>query len=125
MRARWGRPVIKALAIETPADLERVALYEEVADLLLFDAKAPADPNIPPGGNGLPFDWSLVEGRALPDQWILSGGLTPENITAALSVTKAPGYDVSSGVESQRGVKDSQRIRAFIEAARAADAALR
>jgi phosphoribosylanthranilate isomerase len=119
LRARFGRPVMKALGIATRDDLAEVGRYAAVVDRFLLDAKAP--PGAPlPGGNAAPFDWSVVAGAAIPRPWLLAGGLTPANVAQAIRASGAPGVDVSSGVERARGVKDPARIAAFIEAARAA-----
>ncbi|NKC32320.1 phosphoribosylanthranilate isomerase [Falsiroseomonas selenitidurans] len=119
VRRRFGLPVMKALGIATPADLDALAAYAEAVDLFLLDAKAP--PGAPlPGGNAAPFDWTLTAGRRLPRPWLLAGGLTPGNVAQAIAASGAPGVDVSSGVERARGVKDPALIAAFISAARAA-----
>ncbi|WP_029351601.1 phosphoribosylanthranilate isomerase [Bosea sp. 117] len=123
IRARFGVPVMKAVGIASPADVAAARGFEPVADRLLLDAKAPPQA-LHPGGNGLVFDWNLIADaspkldRVKP--FMLSGGLTPENVAEALAITHAPGVDVSSGVESAPGVKDPARIVAFIQAARAA-----
>jgi len=118
VRARFGRPVMKALGVAAPADLARLADYAPAVDRFLLDAKPP--PGAPlPGGNAAPFDWRLVAGRAIPRPWLLAGGLTPENVAAAVRQSGAPGVDVSSGVERARGVKDPGKIAAFVAAARA------
>lgn len=117
IRARFGRPVMKALGIASPADLDALAAYAPSVDHFLLDAKAP--PGAPlPGGNAAPFDWTLTAGRAIPRPWLLAGGLTPDNVAEAIRVSGAPGVDVSSGVEKARGVKDPARIAAFVRAAR-------
>ncbi|MCJ8144309.1 phosphoribosylanthranilate isomerase [Ancylobacter sp. A5.8] len=121
IRARFSLPVIKAVGIATQADVARAMAYAEVADRLLLDAKAPPGAALP-GGNGLPFDWNLIAGLDLAKPFMLSGGLTPENVDEALRLTHAPAVDVSSGVESAPGVKDPARITAFIRAVRAAAA---
>ena len=118
IRESFGLPVMKVLAIETKADLAAIAPYVNVADRLLFDALPPRDATRP-GGLGKPFDWHLLEGLDLPVPYMLSGGLDPVNVAEALRITRAPGVDVSSGVESAPGVKDPDKIRAFIHAARA------
>ena len=71
-----------------------------------------------PGGNAVSFDWSMLRGWRAPAPWILAGGLTPDNVAAAIRQTGAQAVDVSSGVESAAGVKDPALIRAFIDAAR-------
>ncbi|HYZ32130.1 MAG TPA: phosphoribosylanthranilate isomerase [Crenalkalicoccus sp.] len=121
LRARFGRPVMKALGIAEAADLAALAEYAPVVDRFLLDAKAPAGAVLP-GGNAAPFDWSLLAGRAVPRPWLLAGGLTPGNVAAAIAASGAPGVDVSSGVERARGVKDPARIAGFIAAVRGASA---
>jgi phosphoribosylanthranilate isomerase len=118
IRESFGLPVMKVLAIETKADLAAIAPYAGVADRLLFDARPPRDATRP-GGLGKPFDWQLLEGLDLPVPFMLAGGVDPVNVAEALRITRAPGVDVSSGVESAPGVKDPEKIRAFIRAARA------
>jgi phosphoribosylanthranilate isomerase len=123
VRSRFGLPVMKALPIAVRADLSPIRLYAKVADRLIFDARAPQDATRP-GGLGKPFDWSLLQGIDIGIPYMLSGGLTVENVAEAIRITRAPGVDVSSGVESSPGVKDADKIRAFIRAAREAEAAL-
>ena len=118
VRQRFGLPVMKVLAIETKADLAAIPLYAKIADRLLFDARAPREATRP-GGLGKPFDWHLLEGLDPSIPFMLSGGLDAANVAQALRVTRAGGVDVSSGVESAPGVKDAEKIRAFIRAARA------
>lgn len=123
IRTRFGLPVMKALPIATRADLSPIREYAHVSDALLFDAR-PEPSDTRPGGLGKTFDWTLLAGLNVDVPYMLSGGLDPENIAQAIAVTGAPGVDVSSGVESAPGEKDSDKIRAFIRAARAADAAM-
>ena len=118
IKARFGLPAMKVLPIETAADLGAIPLYTKVADRLLFDAHAPKDATRP-GGLGKPFDWHLLEGLNVSIPYLLSGGLDAANVADALRITRAPGVDVSSGVESAPGVKDPDKIREFIRAARA------
>jgi phosphoribosylanthranilate isomerase len=109
-------PVMKAIRVSNRDDVEQaIAVYAGVADRLMFDA-APlvADAQALPGGNGVPFDWRILDGVEVPRPWMLSGGLTPENVAAAVRVTGARAVDVSSGVESTRGVKSVARIKAFL-----------
>lgn len=120
LKSRFGLPVMKALPIETRSDLAAIAAYADIADRLLFDARAPRDATRP-GGLGKPFDWHLLENLDLGIPFMLSGGLDPDNVTEALRVTHAPGVDVSSGVERAPGDKDPDKIRAFIDAVRAAE----
>ena len=116
IRARYGLPVMKALGIADAEDLDKVADYEAVADQLLLDAKPPKTAELP-GGNGLTFDWRLIAGRSWSKPWMLSGGLTPDNLAEAVRLTGAQQVDLSSGVETAPGVKDSGLIRAFLAAA--------
>ncbi|MEX2521114.1 MAG: phosphoribosylanthranilate isomerase [Paracoccaceae bacterium] len=116
IRARTGLPVMKAIGVASQADLAQVELYAPVADQFLIDAK-PAPGGALPGGNGLAFDWRLIEGRAWSRPWMLAGGLNAANVAEAIRLTGAAQVDVSSGVESRPGEKDLAMIRAFIAAA--------
>lgn len=118
IRDRFGLPVMKAVGVAEAADLPKIAEYEAVADQILVDAKPPKGAELP-GGNGLAFDWRLIAGREWDKPWMLAGGLTPENVGAAIELTGARQVDVSSGVESAPGQKDAGRIRAFLAAAQA------
>jgi phosphoribosylanthranilate isomerase len=117
-RARFGLPIMKAVAVAGPEDLHAASHYDGVADLLLFDAKPPHRPDALPGGNGFAFDWALLAGRGWRRPWLLSGGLTAELLPAAVRLSGARAVDVSSGVESRPGVKDPDKIRDFLAAAR-------
>lgn len=120
IRARTGLPVMKAVGIRDAEDLQRIAEFEAVADQLLIDAKPPKEGiGSLPGGNALSFDWRLIAGRRWARPWLLAGGLTAANVAAAIRLTGAVQVDVSSGVESTRGVKDLDKISAFIRAASA------
>ncbi|MBX6327029.1 MAG: phosphoribosylanthranilate isomerase [Pseudolabrys sp.] len=123
VRSRFGLPVMKALPIASRADLSPIRLYARVADRLIFDARAPKEATRP-GGLGLSFDWALLEGVDPGVPFLLSGGLDAGNVGEALRLTRAPGVDVSSGVESAPGVKDAEKICAFVRAVRLAEAAL-
>ena len=123
VRTRFGLPVMKALPIATRADLASIRLYADVVDRLLFDARPSADATRP-GGLGVSFDWSLLKGIDPRVPWMLSGGLDAGNVAEAIAITGAPGIDVSSGVERGPGEKDVGKIRAFIRAARTAEAPL-
>jgi phosphoribosylanthranilate isomerase len=118
LKARFGLPVMKAIAIGGRADLARIGAFEDIADFLLLDSR-PTEAGLP-GGSGKAFDWSLLDGVRLSKPWLLAGGLNPGNVGAALAATQAPGVDVSSGVESAPGVKDLAKIAAFIARAREA-----
>lgn len=122
LKARFGLPVMKALPVETAADLAAVPVYARAADWLLFDARPPRDATRP-GGLGRPFDWTLLKALDPGLPFMLSGGLDPGNVGQALEVTSAPAVDVSSGVELTPGVKDPTKVMAFIRAVRASDAA--
>lgn len=120
IRAGAMRPVIKAFGVGSSADLELAESYATVADHLVLDAKAPRG-SARPGGHGAAFDWSLLNGFACATPWMLSGGLHPGNVAEALRVTRAPGVDVSSGVERAPGKKDPALIQAFVKAVRAVE----
>lgn len=115
-RRRTGLPVMKALGIADEADLAKIERYAGVADQVLIDAKPPKGGALP-GGNGLSFDWRLIEGRDWTCPWMLAGGLTPENVAEAVRLTGAAQVDVSSGVERAPGEKDADLIRRFVKAA--------
>ncbi len=119
VRTLFGLPVMKAIPVAARADLAAVRQYARVADRLIFDARAPQEATRP-GGLGKPFDWTLLAGVDTTVPFMLSGGLDARNVAEALKVTNAPGVDVSSGVESEPGVKDANKIREFIATARAA-----
>jgi phosphoribosylanthranilate isomerase len=114
---RFSRPVMKAIAIAGPEDVDAAARYEDAADMLLFDAKPPPGATRP-GGNGLAFDWQLIAGREWQLPWMLSGGLTAEVLAEAIRISGATAVDVSSGVERRPGDKDLDKIRAFLDVAR-------
>jgi phosphoribosylanthranilate isomerase len=117
-KARFGLPVMKAVAIAGPEDAEAASSYEAVADMLLFDAKPPRRPDALPGGNGLAFDWQLIAGREWRLPWMLSGGLTAALLPEAVRISGATAVDVSSGVERRPGDKDPAKIREFLAVAR-------
>lgn len=120
--ALWsGLPVMKALRVEDATDLAALDEHADAADMLLFDAKPPRSRDALPGGNGLPFDWRILEGVTPAKPWALAGGLNPDNLAAAVGLLRPPIVDVSSGIESRPGVKDKDRLEAFLrEAARLA-----
>jgi phosphoribosylanthranilate isomerase len=120
IRGKFGREVMKVLAVETSADLASLARYAAVADRILFDAHPPKGATRP-GGLGAVFDWHLLQGLDLRLPFMVSGGLTADNVADAVRVTRAGGVDVSSGVERAPGVKDPQMIEDFIRAARAVE----
>ncbi len=119
VKARFGIPVMKAIPVETRGDLAAIAQYAGVADRLLFDARAPREATRP-GGLGKAFDWRLLRALDPGIPFMLSGGLDAANVAEALTITRAGGVDVSSGVERAPGEKDCDKIRAFVRAAGAA-----
>ncbi len=119
VKARFGLPVMKAIAVAGPDDIARAEAYLPVADRLLFDAKPPKDlKGALPGGNALSFDWQLLAGRDWPLPWMLSGGLTVDNLAEAVRIARARAVDVSSGVEDRPGEKNPAKIAALLERAR-------
>jgi len=110
--------VVKAIGVSTREDLERVKDFT-AADMFLLDAKPPPGADRE-GGFGRAFDWSILEGFDPGKPWVLSGGLTPENVAEAIRISGAKAVDVSSGVEARPGVKDQAKVKAFIEAAKGA-----
>jgi phosphoribosylanthranilate isomerase len=108
-------PVMKAIRVATEGDIAEADAYVNVADRILFDAKAPPDmKGALPGGNAVTFDWNLLAGRKWPCPWMLSGGLHAGNVAEAVATSGALSVDVSSGVESSPGIKDADRIREFL-----------
>ena len=119
IKRQTGLPVIKAIKVRDADDVARARPFYSIADIILFDAKAPADlKNALPGGNGEIFDWTLLAQTNLPENYMLSGGLDPKNISDAVSGTNAAIFDVSSGVETSPGKKDVAAIKNFIVAMR-------
>ena len=119
IRSRFCVPVIKVISVADAADFTDVPRFEDAADMLMFDAKPPPGASRE-GGLGTPFDWQIIKGRKFVRPWLLAGGLNPENVARALSLTEAPGVDVSSGVETAPGVKSPELIAQFTAAAKAA-----
>ncbi|MBL6854127.1 MAG: phosphoribosylanthranilate isomerase [Alphaproteobacteria bacterium] len=117
IRSRFGVPVMKVISVATADDLAGIAAYEDAADLLMFDAKAPAGATRE-GGHGTAFDWQILRGRQFLKPWLLAGGLNAENVARAICACEAPGVDVSSGVETAPGKKSPEMIAAFVSAAR-------
>jgi phosphoribosylanthranilate isomerase len=120
IKQKFGLKIMKVIAVETPADLAALPGHAAVADSILFDARAPKGATRP-GGLGAVFDWHVLENLDLKLPFMVSGGLTAENVAEAVRITRASGVDVSSGVERAPGVKDPDLIRAFIRAARATE----
>lgn len=113
IQRRFGVRIIKAIGIGEKQDFDQVAAYTGL-DYVLLDAK----PSHLPGGNGVPFDWSLAQGFYPAMPWMLSGGLCADNVVEAIRQSGARAVDVSSGVENAPGVKDKDKISAFIKAVR-------
>ena len=111
IKRRTGKPVMKVIKVAASEDVERgIAAFVSVADRLMFETAG----GTLPGGNAKTFDWTILSGRTVPVPWMLAGGLTPDNVAEAVRVTGAHAVDVSSGVESSRGVKSIELIRAFL-----------
>jgi phosphoribosylanthranilate isomerase len=124
IKAMTELPVMKAVGVAEAQDLAAIAPFTPAADLILLDAKPPKDAAYP-GGHGRPFDWAILKALPKDRPFMLSGGLTPENVAEAVRAVQGlgvalMGVDVSSGVESGPGIKDAQKIRAFVENARKA-----
>ena len=113
LKARFGLPVIKAIAVRENDDLKKAESYVDIADMMLFDARAPDDSDLP-GGNGVAFDWNIMDQWSDNVPYMLSGGLNVHNIGEALSRSGANAIDVSSGVESSPGKKEETLIRDFL-----------
>jgi len=116
VKKRFKLPVMKAFGVSTHDDIVRAYAYEDAVDWYVFDAKAPEGFDVP-GGTGLSFDWALLAEEEFDKPWMLSGGLTSENVAQALLMLQPTAVDVSSGVESVRGEKDVAKIKAFLAAA--------
>jgi phosphoribosylanthranilate isomerase len=117
IRLEFGMPVIKALGVSAAADLAAAHAHDGIADMLLFDAK-PAAGASRPGGFGAAFDWSLLAGAKFKSPWFLAGGLTPDNVAAAVAASGAKLVDVSTGVERAPGIKDPDLVAKFISNAK-------
>ena len=113
VRKLTGLPVIKAVGIAVPQDIESAKHFESVADYLLLDAKLPTGG--PSGGKGVVFDWSVLKNAVFFKPWLLAGGLNERNIQEAVAATGAKLLDVSSGVENAKGRKSPEKIRAFLD----------
>jgi phosphoribosylanthranilate isomerase len=118
IRNRTGKLAMKAIPVAAASDLAPVESYEALSDWILFDAKAPKDATRP-GGHGKPFDWTLLKNISRKKPVMLSGGLNPDNVAQAIEIVRPDAVDVSSGVESAPGVKDREKIFAFVKNARA------
>jgi phosphoribosylanthranilate isomerase len=119
LKARHKVEIWKAIPVSTASDLERAKRYRDDANLILFDARTPKASRLP-GGMGIAFDWKLLNKFNHKAPWGLSGGLNADNVAEALAITGTTMLDVSSGVESEPGIKDPAKISAFMEAVKAA-----
>lgn len=124
LRQFLGRPTMKAIPVASAEDLSAVSAYLPAADRILFDARPPKDATRP-GGHGRAFDWTLLANVDRSKPVMLSGGLHAGNVADAIRVVRPDAVDVSSGVERSPGVKDPEKIAAFVAGARAAAAALK
>ncbi|MGC9269188.1 phosphoribosylanthranilate isomerase [Acidiphilium sp.] len=114
LRTRFGLPVWRAVGVATPADLPH---DDEGLDGFIIEAKPPVGADRP-GGNAVSFDWTMMRQWTAPAPWLLAGGLTPDNVAAAVSASNARAVDVSSGVETMPGRKSAALIQSFVRAAR-------
>ncbi len=121
VKTRTGKLMIRSQSLGEAADLEPIRDYADIADMMLFDAKPPKTGQSLPGGNGLSFDWRLLEGLDLPCPWMLAGGLHTGNLEEAIRLCRARLVDVSSGVEAEPGIKDLAKIRGFLDLAASLD----
>ena len=121
IREKFELSIAKARPVDTKEDMRKALDYEEIVDLLIFDAKPPKQAKegrtVLPGGNGEAFDWTIMQDASLEAAWMLSGGLTPANVVGAVELTGAEAVDVSSGVENKFGEKDPELIQAFLNIA--------
>ena len=120
IKTRFGVSVIKAISVRSLDDIALARPYHDVAEFVLFDAKAPQNAVLP-GGNGLAFNWQILFDVKLPKFWALSGGLHDKNVIKALTISSAPMVDVSSGIESAPGVKSLELMNEFVNAVRIYD----
>ena len=120
LKKRAGKTVWKAVGVATQDDVKAALTYRDTgtADAILFDAKPPPESGWLPGGNGLTFDWTILDRQSRNHQYILAGGLTSKNVINAIKLLSPAIVDVSSGVERVPGVKDATLIHDFISAAR-------
>jgi phosphoribosylanthranilate isomerase len=117
IRTKFKVPVIKSVSLRTKQDLIKIRDFSLVADQLLIDAEKP-DKLSPPGGNGVTFDWKLISGFDWKVPWMLAGGLDCSNVQEAIATSGATQVDVSSGVESRPGIKDTKLIYDFVSTVR-------
>jgi len=114
IKEKYGLSIIKAISLENPDDTKKAEIFSDIADYILFDSTPPKNSELP-GGNSLKFNWNILKDHNVTYNWILSGGLNPDNIDQAKTQTKAVFFDVSSGIESSSGIKDIALIKKFID----------
>lgn len=117
IRSRYALPVMKVLKVSEEADLAAVRQYEDIADKIMFEPKTPKGADRP-GGNAVAFDWTILKGFRSKKPWMLAGGLNPDNVATAIRLTGTPAVDTASGVEDEPGMKNEQKIRQFVAAAK-------
>lgn len=117
IKARYGVSVMKVIRVAEAADARTAEAYDGIADFILFDAKPPKDKDKLPGGNGLIFDWMALKAYRGKTPWMLAGGLDAANVAEAIRVTGAKAVDTASGAEDAPGIKNPEKIRAFVSAA--------
>lgn len=117
IKARYGVSVMKVIRVAEAADARTAEAYDGIADFILFDAKPPKDKDKLPGGNGLIFDWMALKAYRGKTPWMLAGGLDAANVAEAIRVTGAKAVDTASGAEDASGIKNPEKIRAFVSAA--------
>ncbi len=117
IKTRTDRKIIKAIGIEQKSDLLQISPYEEICDMLLFDAKPPQNAKLP-GGNAIAFDWQILNDQQYSKPWMLAGGLNIDNIENAIKITNAKNIDISSGVEISAGQKSPKKITSFLDKVR-------
>lgn len=113
--AQFKVKTIKACPVATDADMKTAETFVGLCDFILFDAKPPSGSDVR-GGHGTSIDWDIIKRAPLPKVFALAGGLNADNVLGAVAKTRAPIVDVSSGVEASPGVKDADKITAFMNA---------
>ena len=109
---RFGIPIIKAIQVSKKEDLKIAKLYSGKVNKILFDTKL--DTNKLLGKSKKTIDWNIFKNLDINNEWILAGGLNINNIKNAISISKAKAIDISSGVESKPGKKNSDLIKNFL-----------
>ncbi len=115
VKSTFGVPIMKAIPIATSDDVKQITVFEKICDWILCDAKST---NNIPGGNGATFDWQILKDYKFQKPWMLSGGLTIDNVNNAITALKPTAIDVSSGVEVSRGIKSPEKIKDFVNKVR-------